>query len=812
MAGKFQGAAAVPPTGANGTHAREDLARQSIELAFHHHQAGQVREAESLYQQALTIVPGQIDALYYLGVLYLQNGVNDAAEEYLAKALRKQPKFAEGHFNLGVALQGQDKLKEAAKAFSQAIKGDKTFQPARLNLGNVYMDLEQYDRAESVFRKLIKLAPKSEEAHLNFGRALSLKGEKDAAVEAYRHALELNPSYADAHLNIGAVLLERNEYEEAKGYFEQALEFDPRNAEAFNNLGVSWKRDGYPEHALSCFARASEIKPGFADAHNNIGAALYAFGDNEEAEAEVRKGIELSPDSPAAYCILGKILRAKRKHKESVDALNTAIKLAPKLPEAYREMGLTLSDINENESAMRAYRMAIKCDPNDSVAYNNLGMSHVLIGELDKAVDCFESSIKAMPAFSLAHSNKLFSLNYVPDLPHERLVEEHLEYGRMWDQEYDKNGFANQPDPDRKLKIGYVSPDFRDHVVITFIEEMLKNHDRDKFELYAYAEVFNPDAVTERIKGYMDHWRYTIERNSLDVAQQIRNDGIDVLVDLAGHTGNNRLPVFGLKPAPVQVTWIGYPNTTGMKNIDYIMMTSHFLPQGGEADFTEEVYKLPRVPITYKIKTERPDIGPSPYKENGYVTFGCFNNAIKTGDAARAAWAEILRCVPDSRLLLKAHAFRNEETVTASKAAFEALGIDPDRITCEGPSKHSVYLTRYRAIDLALDPFPYNGGTTSLDTLFVGVPMLSLEGGTWVSRIGSGLLRIVGEESLIGKSVEDYVEKAVDLAKNPDKLAALRETLHERFIASGITDHAAQTRDVENAYRDMWRRWCATQN
>ncbi len=810
MAGKFQGAAAVPPAGGNGTPARGDLARQSIELAFDHHQAGRIREAESLYQQALAISPGQIDALYYLGVLYLQNGVNDAAEGYLTKALRKQPKFAEGHFNLGVALQGQSKLKEAAKAYSQAIKGDKNFVSAQLNLGNVYMDLKQYDRAASVFRKLIRLSPKSEQAHLNLGRASSLKGDKDTAMTAYRNALELNPGYADAHLNIGAILLERNENQDAKKYFEQALSFDPQNAEAYNNMGIAWKRDGYVDHAFSCFARASEIKPDFADARNNIGAALYAFGDNETAEAEVRKGIELSPDSPAAYCILGKILRGRHAYRESVEALNKAIKLAPDLPDAYREMGLTLSDSNQLDAAMRAYRLGIGCDPKDGIAYNNLGMCHVLRGELDEALECFESAIEAIPTFSLAHSNKLFSLNYIPSIPHKELVREHFAFGEMWDKPYDENSFTNTPDPDRKLKIGYVSPDFRKHVVLTFIEEMLKHHDRDEFELYAYAEVFNSDAETERVKGYFDHWRYTIERNSLEVAQQIRDDGIDVLVDLAGHTGNNRLPVFAVKPAPVQVSWIGYPNTTGLKNMDYILMTSHFLPEGGEADFSEEVYNLPRVPITYRQPPVRPDIGRSPFETKGHVTFGCFNNVIKTGPAAMDAWSEILKAVPDARLMLKAHAFRNEATVNASKAAFEKRGIDPERIICEGPSEHSEYLKRYSEIDLALDPFPYNGGTTTLDTLFMGVPMLSLEGSSWVARIGSGLLRIVGEESLIATSVEDYVAKAVELAQNPERLQAMRDSLHDRFMASGITDHEAQTRDVEVAYRDMWRRWCAS--
>ncbi|WP_179954297.1 tetratricopeptide repeat protein [Denitrobaculum tricleocarpae] len=808
MAGKFQGAAAVPPAGGNGTPARGDLARQSIELAFDHHHAGRIREAESLYQQALAISPGQIDALYYLGVLYLQNGVNDAAAEYLTKALRKQPKFAEGHFNLGVALQEQGKLKEASKAYSQAIKGDKNLAPAHLNLGNVYMDLEQYDRASSVFKKLIKLAPESEQAHLNLGRAASLKGDKDVAMTAYRNALEISPDYADAHLNIGAILLERHETEDAKTYFEQALSFDPGNAEAYNNMGVAWRRDGYLDNAMSCFAMASEIKPGFGDAHNNMAATYNAFGDNERAEAEVRKGIELAPDSSAAHCVLGKILRAQGKRIEAVQALNKAIKLAPEISEAYREMGLTLSENGEYEQALKAYTKALEKDPEDCIAHNNIGMTYILLGQLDKALKSFDDAITAAPKFSLAHSNKLFSLTYVPEVSLSESRDQHFEYGERWDLPYDEANFTNQPDPDRRLKVGYVSPDFRQHVVIKFIEEVLKAHDRDQVELYAYAEVHNPDHITERLKGYFDHWYSTVDRNHTEVATQIVNDGIDVLVDLAGHTGNNRLPVFGAKPAPVQVSWIGYPNTTGLKNMDYILTTKNYVPPALKEYFSEEVYYLPRVPTTFRIPDDVPELSGNPYERNGHVTFGCFNNCIKVGATAIETWSGILREAPDTKLLLKAHAYRSESVVATSKAAFEAHGVDPERITCEGPSGHKDYLKRYDAIDIALDPFPYNGGTTTLEALYMGIPLLALEGETWVSRNGSAILDAMGMQSLIASSREDYIAKGVDFAKHPEKLGAMRGGLRERFVATGITDPVAQTRDVENAYRDMWRRWC----
>ncbi len=808
MAGKFQGAASTTAGSGNATHNRTDLAKQSIQLAFDHHQSGRIREAETLYQQALAISPGQKDALYYLGVLYLQNGVNDAAEEFLSKALRKQPKFAEGHYNLGVALQGQGKLKEAAKAFSQAIKADKKFVPAQLNLGNVYMDLEQYDRASSVFKKLIKLSPKSEEAHLNLGRTASLTGDKEAAMTAYRRALELNPSYAEAHLNIGAILLERKDSEDAKTYFQQALTFDPRNAEAYNNMGVAWRQDGYLDDAMSCFAMASDIKPGFGDAHNNMAAAYHAFGDIELAEEQVRKGIELAPDSSAAYCVLGKILRSRGKPRESVEALNTAIRLAPELSESYREMGLTLSDQGEYEEALRAYKMALEKDPDDAVAHNNLGMTHILLGQLDAAVASFDDAITAEPKFSLAHSNKLFSLTYVPNVSHEEIMRQHFEYGRRWDLEYDESRFPNKPDPDRRLKIGYVSPDFRKHVVVKFIEEVLKAHDRDQFELYAYAEIHNPDDTTERLKGYFDHWYSTVDRNHTEVASKIFEDKIDVLVDLAGHTGNNRLPVFGSKPAPVQVSWIGYPNTTGLKNMDYILTTKNYVPPEITKYFSEEVYYLPRVPTTFQIPPEVPELSGNPYERNGHVTFGCFNNCIKVGPTAIEAWSRLLCAAPDSKLLLKAHAYRSETAIKASKDSFAAQGVDPERITCEGPSDHREYLTRYDEIDIALDPFPYNGGTTTLEALFMGVPLLALEGDTWVSRNGSAILRAMGQENLIAASVDEYIAMGVDFAKHPEKLGAMRGALHDKFIATGVTDPITHTRDIENAYRDMWQRWC----
>ncbi|WP_282609736.1 glycosyltransferase family 41 protein [Pelagibius sp. Alg239-R121] len=809
MAGKFQGAAAATPVGqATAVPQRTDLAKQSIELAFQHHQAGRIREAESLYQQALAVQPGQIDALYYLGVLYLQNGVQDAAEEFLTKALRKQPKFAEGHFNLGVALQEQGKLKEAAKAYNQSIKGDKRFVPAHLNLGNVYLDLEQFDRAASTFSKLIKLSPKSIEAHLNLGRASKSKGDAEGAMAAYRRALELNPEYADAHLNIGAILLDRNDYQEAKSAFKQALAIDPQNAEAYNNIGVAWRREGFLDHAMSCFARASEIKPGFGDAHNNMGAMYYAFGDTERAEEEARKGIEISPDSSAAYCILGKILRSRGKKLESIDALNTAIKLAPKLAEPYREIGLTLSENGQLDQALKAYNMALERDPEDGIAYNNAGMTHILLGQLETAIDCFDNAIKAIPTFSLAHSNKLYSTTYVPNISLEEIAQQHFEFGEIWDREYDDSNFTNPPDPDRPLKIGYVSPDLRQHVVVTFFEEILKAHDRDQVELFAYAEVHNPDPITERLKGYFDHWYSTVDRNHVEVAQKIRADGIDVLVDLAGHTGNNRLPVFGFKPAPIQASWIGYANTTGLKNMDYIFTTPNYVPPGSEAYFSEEIYYLPRVPTTFRAPSDPPELVGVPFERNGYVTFGCFNNVIKVGATAVDAWSEVLQAAPDTRLVLKSHAYRNEKSVEASRSAFEARGIDPARITFDGPSQHKDYLACYGAIDLALDPFPYNGGTTTLEALFMGIPLLALEGQSWVSRNGSAILQAIGEESLIASSVEDYIAKAVDFAQNPGKLTALRADLRERFIATGITDPVAMTRDVENAYRDLWQRWC----
>lgn len=330
-------------------------------------------------------------------------------------------------------------------------------------------------------------------------------------------------------------------------------------------------------------------------------------------------------------------------------------------------------------------------------------------------------------------------------------------------------------------------------------------------EVFCYAEVDNADDMTERLKGLSDHWRWIVGRRDEEAAEMIRTDGIDILVDLAGHTANNRLPIFGLKPAPVQVSWLGYPNTTGMKTIDYIFATPGYVPEVQRRHMTERVYDLPRLPSCYSVPSYAPPVAESPSLAGGAVTFGCFNNITKVTPEAMEAWSRLLETVPGSRLFLKSIALGESRTAAATASAFGKLGVTANRLIIEGPSEHKDYLAAYGRVDIALDPFPYNGGTTTIEALYMGLPLIALRGDRWVSRNGSAILEAMAlDEELVADDVDGYLAKAAALATNPQRLAQLRREIRPRFLATGVADPVLLTGEVEAAYRDMWQRWCAS--
>jgi predicted O-linked N-acetylglucosamine transferase (SPINDLY family) len=369
---------------------------------------------------------------------------------------------------------------------------------------------------------------------------------------------------------------------------------------------------------------------------------------------------------------------------------------------------------------------------------------------------------------------------------------------------------AHDRDPERRLRIGYVSPNFRRHSVSYFLSPLIAGHDHRLFEVFCYAQVANPDNVTKRFRRLADGWCSTVGMTTSAIADRIRNDGIDILVDLAGHTANNRLLVFAERPAPVQVTWLGYPNTTGLSAMDYRLTDAVADPEGpGDNLHTETLIRLPAGFLCFTPAPETPPVTDPPVLANGHVTFGSFNNPSKVTASVVASWARILEAVPGSRLLLKNRSLADDGTRQRYSALFAERGISEERLIFHAwIASMSGHLGAYGRIDIGLDPFPYNGTTTTCEALWMGVPVITLQGDRHASRVGASILKTVGQGEMIADSVDDYVDAAVKLAENTDALTSLRRDLRPAMAASPLWDAAGFTRDVESAYRDMWRRWC----
>ena len=497
---------------------------------------------------------------------------------------------------------------------------------------------------------------------------------------------------------------------------------------------------------------------------------------------------------------------------EAVAAYHEALRIKPDYAKAHRFLGTALYDQGKHEAAVAACRVALRINPDDATAHCNLGAALAGQGKLREAVAAFGEALRLKQDYAEAGSALLFCLNYDERCSNAELFEAH----RAWDQRHGRTApwpatYANDRATQRRLKVGYLSPDFREHSVAFFLEPLLKHHHRKEFELFCYAEVDRPDAVTERFKGFADHWLVTVGMSDAALAERIRHDSIDILVDSAGHTAKNRLPVFTRKPSPVQVTWLGYPNTTGLAAIDYRLVDAVTDPEGeADAFASETLVRLANCFLCYGRPNDATVPAPPPCRTAGTVTFGSFNNATKLSAATLDVWATLLAQLPDARLLLKGRSFADSAFRAAFLQALTQRGVSADRVELlPWLPNRAAHLALYDRIDIALDPFPYNGATTTCEALWMGVPVVTLRGDRHAGRVGASLLTQVQLPDLIAGTLAEYVEIAAALAHNPARLSDLRSSLRSRVAASPLCDAPAFARNVESAYRAMWRRWVA---
>jgi protein O-GlcNAc transferase len=600
-------------------------------------------------------------------------------------------------------------------------------------------------------------------------------GQLGPAENLYRQVLQADPRHADAWHLLGLLAAQAGRRDLAAEYIGQALHYHPDFAEAHYNLGIVYFEQGHPDKAEASYRQALLLKPQYAEAHSNLGNALARQGRRAEAEASYREAIHLKPELAEAHNSLGVILHSQRRMEE----------------------------------ALRCYEEALRFRPTYASAHSNVGNTYKDLGQMEEAIAAFRQAVRCQPDFMGGHSNLLYALLFSPHYDSEAVFAEHQRWNRQHAEHLGKNvePHANDRTPQRRLKVGYVSADFRGHPIGLWMLPLLEAHDHANFEIYCYSSVKGADAITLRCRACADVWREAHPLSDVQLAGLIRQDQIDILVDLTMHMAGHRLLVFARKPAPVQVTYLAYPGTTGLTAVDYRLTDNYFDPPGQpERYYSEKCWRLPDGVSCYHPVLETPPVNALPALEKGFVTFGCLNNFCKVGTPTLEAWSQILKKVPESRMLLCTPFGRCRERLGNY---FAERGIVPDRIQFVDYAALADYFWNYHRIDIALDPFPYGGGTTTCDALWMGVPVVTLARPEIVSRAGLSLLSNVQLQELVAHDVDEYVRIASDLAGNVSRLSAYRAGLRERLRASPMMDGPRFAKNMEAAFRAMWRSWCA---
>jgi predicted O-linked N-acetylglucosamine transferase (SPINDLY family) len=812
---------------------------QEMQAALGHHQAGRLAEAEAIYRRVLAQVPEHAGALHLLGILSLQAGNPARAIELIGRAVALEPQNAAAHSNLGEAYLRAGQWAGAIASAGRAVALQPDLAVAHINLGAALALSGRGSEAITAYQRALALVPDHPQVHSNLGIALQAAGRLDEAVAALQRAAALRPDQPAIHVNLGNALKEQGRLDEAIDAYRRAIALKPDDAVAHSNLGVALYEARRYDEATTAYRDVLERKPGDAETHVNLGAALQAAGQIDEALAACRSAVALEGNSAVARSNLAVALRSAGRRDEAIAALEQAIALDPRLPAAYSNLATVLDDAGRLDEALAALGKAIALRPDDADAYNNLGNVLKHQGRLDEAIGAFRRALALRPGFAKAASNLLYTLHSHPGYDAQAILAEH----RAWAQRFAaplasplplgegarragegrRKGWSNAsrespPTPgegrratsdlDRPLRIGYVSPDFRAHAVGQLVWSLLTHHDRRQFEIVAYSDVRGGDALTAAIKGQTDRWRDSAGLSDAQLAEQVRADGIDILVDLALHTAGNRMLVFARKPAPVQVTMLGLPATTGLDTMDYRLTDPYLDPPGQtDADYTERSIRLPHCFWVFQPPDEvdTHPVGPLAALSNGFVTFGCLNQFAKVTGPALELWVKILQAEPRSRLVLQSPPGSHLDRV---RELFAQGGIAGDRLAFVARATRREYHQRLGTLDLALDPFPYNGHTSTLDALWMGVPVVTLAGRTAVGRGGVSLLSNINLTDMIAQSYDQYVEIAITLARDLEGLARLRSGLRARLLASPLADGHGYTAGVEAVYRDMWRSWC----
>ncbi|MCP1612539.1 putative O-linked N-acetylglucosamine transferase (SPINDLY family) [Azospirillum lipoferum] len=698
--------------------------QEAMAAAVAHHQAGRLGEAAALYHAVLDALPGHADAAHLLGVVHLQSGQPDRAVTLIRGAIQHNHRVADYHDNLGTALKALGKLEDAVAAHRQAVRLRPDFAQALYNLGNALEALGRLEEAATAFRQAAARRPGYARARFNLGNVLSALGRRVEADDAYRAALADDPTFVEAHANRGALLL--------------ALD--------------------RPREAAADLARALALRPDHAPALSNLAAARLALGDRDGAELAARHAVASRPDLADCLLRLGEVRQRADRLGAAADAYGAALAWNPALAEAHANLALVRQGQGLLDAAETGNRRALALDP----------------------------------TLADVRSNLAYLLLFRPGVTAAAVLEAHRDWDRVHGAPHrgrwvkpGKAGARKGP-----LTVAILSGDFRRHPAGLFAVRTVEALPGRDIRLLLYANQTESDDVTDRFRKAAAQWIPVAGLTDAEVASRIRHDRPDILIDLAGHNARGRPGVFARKPAPVQVAWSGYMATTGLAAMDALVADRHHVPDGMERFYCERVLRMPDAFIAYDPpggEDELP-LTPPPSLSGKPVTFGSFNILTKLNDGLLAAWAAILERVPDSRLLMKTKALSCPDTAALWRGRLAAAGIDPDRVTMVGATSSLDHMRWCASVDVALDPFPFSGSTTTLETLWMGVPVVTLPGETFSSRHSLAFLTVARVEGCIAADPADYVDRAVAWTADPQRLADLRRTLRTRMAAGPLCD------------------------
>lgn len=661
------------------------------------------------------------------------------------------------------------------------------------------------------------------------------------AEKGYSLVLAADPDHAGALHYLGLIAHQGGNHQQAETLIRRALDEDPDHALFHNSLGGVLLSTGRVAEATECFRESARLKPDFPQARSNLSAGLHNLGQDSEAEAEALEAIKLQPQFPDAYVNLGNALESLGKSSEALESANLALELQPNHGLAHAVAGSALFSLRRSMDALNHFDQALTTCPNDPVIHMNRGNALLDLGQLNEAISASQNAVKINPALAIAHavlggalkqqgrigdaqrafrnamaaepdrpsfhSDLLFAMHYDHGLTTQQILLE----AEAWDRKFCASGedmLSSPPafstDNSRPLRIGYVSADLRQHSVGYFMEAILRHHDPNAVEVFCYSNTRLEDERSALFKSLCPHWTNITQMSDEVTAKQIRDDEIDILIDLSGHTGSNRLPLFTRRPAPVQVTYLGFPGTTGLDTIDYRLTDAVADPEGADdGAYSETLMRLPSGFLCYTPPDDAPQVIA---RGGGPLTFGSFNNVPKINDQVIGVWSRILEKAPGTRLFLKHRSFSDGMTRQYYEALFSKFGISVDRLTLAGfIDGTDGHLAAYGQVDVALDTFPYNGTTTTTEALWMGVPVVTLAGDRHGARVSASLLTQAGLTSLIAPDIEGYVSLAVDLMADEITRKKYRLGLRERLKASALMDGSGFTRTLEEAYRHMWR-------